>query len=839
MLQVFGKEGQSPIYDPSEFEDVCIQSGATTIFNNLAMAVCTNRQTEGRHCKNKKIVVSMLYHLCFALSQRCSFLQKENTLFMLTKNLNKEAMNTERNLGSTCSASTANRMLYEAEAKNSMIVNNAIKEAASNGWLIVASIDDYMSIHTHRRPLSDKASSAVNMCTIVVSIFKEIPAVPWNQASDIHNPDITDHELAIFIIRDDSMALLSQTYAGVMPDWLTSAFFDPTSTRHRLSSHEYCQSQNVQQLRSFNNLYIMEFKKLKLKGKTGFQTAINWILDSELSEYLQSYCVLLPGDHPAQFYCRQIVYENSFPENAENTAGRLNENIASTASTSQALQESVIDCDIVNPTQGLVPSIGPLHIALNAQETLMKVFHPIFKHVYELVFKGSKLADKPKPWRTSLVLEVTYGGWLTIRDDILQFFEDSRDPFFDILLNLLDTYLPLCLSIYAVSFKLNKFPEYVNAVIRIWTMFLCFGRRHYNKSPLVLLSSILYWEKNKPDLFEVVSNNIAAIDEYRVENTHSIIRGNTNSADSPQQLTRKAKAIFSSKTTQHSFKSTFSPSKNFRFSQDQLQSLKVKAAEVLADVFCAVNDPESASEASHTKSKNGIRKCKFCPRNTCAESGKDHPCICKQHLTPNAVANRSIVSTLNNVIHVQLPVSASYITKSHASPSSSNLDVVAAGILAAAFLKEGMYRMMLSTLVEKFAKSMNDAESLIKLKKDELNGDAITVASLPKILPLVDDLKSKTELQKILEDAGQGNKSLIITVCGSAAKRTISISFFFGIKNNGYYCLESHSHHQKGAVLFLGVQCCIEEFLAQVENLCKKSWGLNLMGVLHNVKLQN
>ena len=116
---------------------------------------------------------------------------------------------------------------------------------------------------------------------------------------------------------------------------------------------------------------------------------------------------------------------------------------------------------------------------------------------------------------------------------MLQRFDGSRSTHINMLLNFLDNYLPLVLTIYAVSFKLNKFKEYQNAVIRIWTMFLCFKRRHYNKSPLVWLSQILYWQQENPKLFHAVASNVAAIDEYRVENTHSIIRGNTTETDTP------------------------------------------------------------------------------------------------------------------------------------------------------------------------------------------------------------------------------------------------------------------------------------------------------------------
>ena len=131
-----------------------------------------------RHQTNKNIVVSILYKLCYALSQKCNFLQKDNSLFMISNNLNKEAMNTERQLGNTCSAHTGYRMLQEAESKHRHMLNEAIREAIKQKWFIVATIDDYMSIKTHRRPTEDKASTAINMGTVVVSIYDSCMDIP-------------------------------------------------------------------------------------------------------------------------------------------------------------------------------------------------------------------------------------------------------------------------------------------------------------------------------------------------------------------------------------------------------------------------------------------------------------------------------------------------------------------------------------------------------------------------------------------------------------------------------------------------------------------------------------
>ena len=64
----------------------------------------------------------------------------------------------------------------------------------------------------------------------------------------------------------------------------------------------------------------------------------------------------------------------------------------------------------------------------------------------------------------------------------MQKFYEFKDPQYGTLLNPLNNYIPLLLSIYSISFKLNHFSEYFCAIIRIWIMFACLQRRHYNKA---------------------------------------------------------------------------------------------------------------------------------------------------------------------------------------------------------------------------------------------------------------------------------------------------------------------------------------------------------------------
>ena len=120
---------------------------------------------------------------------------------------------------------------------------------------------------------------------------------------------------------------------------------------------------------------------------------------------------------------------------------------------------------------------------------------------------------------------------------------------------MLNNYLPLVLSIYSVSFKLNDFIEYFEAMIRVWVMFTCLQRHHYNKAFLIILVSHghILGEEN-PELYKLIWKNLVIVDEYPVENTHCIIRSKTNDHDSAEKMQETAKATFQSRQALSNFR---------------------------------------------------------------------------------------------------------------------------------------------------------------------------------------------------------------------------------------------------------------------------------------------
>ena len=144
----------------------------------------------------------------------------------------------------------------------------------------------------------------------------------------------------------------------------------------------------------------------------------------------------------------------------------------------------------------------------------------VSRTIYSYLFgKKATLAKKPKPWRMSLLLEVLYGGWTLIRDTILPAFSACKDIEYLTLLNLVDNYIPLVLSLYSIIFKCNDYENYYLSLLRCWVMMMVYQRRHYDKALLIALSLFDHWKTNSHPFHQAMVNALSAFDEYPVENS--------------------------------------------------------------------------------------------------------------------------------------------------------------------------------------------------------------------------------------------------------------------------------------------------------------------------------
>ena len=179
------------------------------------------------------------------------------------------------------------------------------------------------------------------------------------------------------------------------------------------------------------------------------------------------------------------------------------------------------------------------------------------------------MANKPKAWRISFLLEILYGGWNAMRDQVVVALSNCKDVQYLTLINLTDNYLPFVLSIYSVVFKNGNADLYATSLFRCWVMFFCFKRHHYDKAPLVWLRNFLYWKSTNHPLYYTLISMLNAFDEYPIENFHSFLRAQSNGYDSCDLLCQKAKGLDSSKDSSISFNATFVMPKNYTFQRSR------------------------------------------------------------------------------------------------------------------------------------------------------------------------------------------------------------------------------------------------------------------------------
>ena len=188
-------------------------------------------------------------------------------------------------MGLSCGRRTVNTISSMSE-NHCKSFKHFIQDAIEKKWLLVLIIDDFTSIHTKRRPQADKASEAKSKCTIVVKAFKNIPAVSVLQASIMHDVNGISINTCIQIITSAScMQNMSSSYASVMPNWLTEAFFNPELQRQRLNTHQYSENDNVQTMRKMDDLHLVDFVELQLKSKEDFNAAYDIALSAGLGDY--------------------------------------------------------------------------------------------------------------------------------------------------------------------------------------------------------------------------------------------------------------------------------------------------------------------------------------------------------------------------------------------------------------------------------------------------------------------------------------------------------------------------------------------------------------------------
>ena len=104
-------KNEKPIYDPTKFKAFCKSIGAIHIFYHIMAAITDKRHSCNRISLNELRAVSIIYKMCYSLSQQCNIMQVDQSLYLDSSNINKEGLETQHQLGNTCSKKTTDRVM--------------------------------------------------------------------------------------------------------------------------------------------------------------------------------------------------------------------------------------------------------------------------------------------------------------------------------------------------------------------------------------------------------------------------------------------------------------------------------------------------------------------------------------------------------------------------------------------------------------------------------------------------------------------------------------------------------------------------------------------------------
>ena len=127
----------------------------STIFDTALAAMISEGHSEDRIKTNQHWTLTILYTLCFGLSQVCNWLQTDNAIFLHQTNLNQHGLDTVRHMGGSCCRRLAGNLLNHLSNSNHQKISEVINDAIQHQWQLVLVIDDFTSIHTRCRPTTD------------------------------------------------------------------------------------------------------------------------------------------------------------------------------------------------------------------------------------------------------------------------------------------------------------------------------------------------------------------------------------------------------------------------------------------------------------------------------------------------------------------------------------------------------------------------------------------------------------------------------------------------------------------------------------------------------------
>jgi len=441
--------------DPKKFQNMIEENEPQLkgFFDELVDIFLPSSISDGNIENRKKSLVGFCYLLSGLGNQYNNSLQLEVGLYLSSSGITSEAIDIMSRLGISVSYKTVER--YKKKIADNHLKKMDVYFEENKHRLFCFNIDDYHSIHSYRNPNTTSLSSAHHMATCVAKTVENSSPIPAMENNvSIHNPEnIEDQRINKYLVHTyiDSLSKSynAQKYSWQSNNLITMNEFDRIEL---LTVHSYDDSieQHCSE-RSMMNCHLVNMKELNLKNLDNYLNAIKMITDIlSLNTYLKKYIIPIVADFPGQLFIRKAITLLQKQKEGQNISPQIP--------------------DVVN---NFVPILGPLHVSLNMREHIILVHWNFFEKMFKSIFGQNKvLAQKPKPWKINLLLELARSAWLEIAEEIFKKFGPvCKDIEYQTLIDILDNLIPAALDVYSIIFRSGSCDQYVDTIFRLWTCF--------------------------------------------------------------------------------------------------------------------------------------------------------------------------------------------------------------------------------------------------------------------------------------------------------------------------------------------------------------------------------
>ncbi|KAJ7394833.1 hypothetical protein OS493_000668 [Desmophyllum pertusum] len=509
LVQHYSKGGKH-LYDPDEMEKFCYVN-APGLFEDIFIAIYNEEKdtpSNKRTNLQRVRVVAILHNLSFFRNQKNCPMQKANGLQLKLSGASYSSLMSGMVLGYSCHPHSINNYEKSLAKANMDEVRKKVHLAVKEKQFILLVEDDIHFIHAPRKPSSSTTSTSWHMCTALADIHDEIEAVP-------QNVDINQNHRSVRVTMTDGT--VRQCRGGIdinhllgylrvkLPSYFSSSYlsslpgeykrFDLSNVQHSFENLRVYWDAARNEMETLRTSWLLDEFQQNLHSKADYSAAFNHLLEvcPELGQYMADFQLVLTGDFPTWKYNKKLVAEWN-----EGVTRRI-------------------------PL--IIPWQGPFHVVLNAEESTVQIFWAFFEKLYKALFgRNKRFPKKSKSEKVSLISTAAFGGWLIIRESVLDLFGPCKDPQYVMLVNLLDEISCFNFFFYTAFFRGGNFETWLHSLLRGSMMFINFRRRNYDKATLCQLSDILFHVSNNVGLGERIQQFLQVFTEKKVEILHSVLR---------------------------------------------------------------------------------------------------------------------------------------------------------------------------------------------------------------------------------------------------------------------------------------------------------------------------